>query len=233
MAKPPPVASVRRAESRLARLLAGRRCYGGLDLASRLDTTAFALCFPPDPDEALPAWLRDRYAILCWHWLPETVGNERRDKVPYLVWRDQGWLTLTPGNVCDYETIENDVVALKDQYRIQEIGFDPWNAEGPTQNLERRGIRRTEISQQVAKLTHASKELEKLIVSGGLVHDNNPILDWQIGNCDVHTDTNGNIKPKRPEHGDFRTIDGVAACVMALDRAIRAPRPAKGDLLIC
>ena len=228
MAEPAPVASVlgrRRADSDLARRLLGRRCYGGLDLASRLDTAAFALCFPP-PE------VPGKYSLLCWHWMPEDTATERRDKVPYLVWRDAGWLTLTDGNVCDYATIEADVLKLKTQYKIVEVGFDPWNAEGPTQNLERHGIRRFEIPQTVAKLSYASKEFEKLIVSGQLEHDGNPVLDWQIGNVDVYTDTSGNIKPKRPMHGDFRTIDGVAAVIMALDRALRAPKPVKGSLLV-
>jgi phage terminase large subunit-like protein len=165
--------------------------------------------------------------------MPEDTAAERRDKVPYLLWRDAGWLKTTEGNVCEYQVLEDDIVALKALYKIVEIGFDPWNAEGPTQNLERRGLRRVEVAQSVAKLTHASKEFEKLIVAGQLVHDGNPVLDWQIGNCNVYTDSSGNIKPKRPEHGDYRTIDGVAACVIALARALTAPKPAKGSLLIC
>jgi len=225
MAATATVARVHRRDSGLAKRLKGRRCFGGLDLASRLDTAAFALAFPPAGDDI-------KFAILCWHWLPEATAEERRDKVPYFVWRDAGWITLTEGNVCDYLTIETDILKLKKIYKIREVGFDPWNAEGPTQRLERKGLRRVEINQTVAKLTYATKELEKLIVAGDLVHDGNPVLDWQIGNCDVYTDTSGNIKPKRPEHGDFRTIDGVAAAIMALDRALRAPQAESGSLVI-
>jgi phage terminase large subunit-like protein len=228
------VASVlgrRRADSGLARRLLGRRCFGGLDLASRLDTAAFALCFPPVGDGSEEK--QGKYALLCWHWMPEATAEERKDKVPYFVWRDAGWLVLTEGNVCDYSTIEADVLKLKQLYKIVEVGFDPWNAEGPTQSLERNGIKRHEIPQTVAKLNYASQEFEKLIVSGKIEHDGNPVLDWQIGNVDVYTDTSGNIKPKRPEHGDFRTIDGVAAAIMALDRCLRAPKPVKGSLVIC
>lgn len=217
----------RRADSGLAQQLLGRRCFGGLDLASRLDTAAFALCFGPDLDAGFA-----KYSMLCWHWMPEATAEERQDRVPYLVWRDAGWLVLTDGNVCDYSRIEADILALRQLYKIVEVGFDPWNAEGPTQNLERHGIRRFEFPQTVAKLSYASKEFEKLIVSGGIEHDGNPVLDWQIGNVNVYTDTSGNIKPKRPEHGDFRTIDGVAAAIMALDRCLRAPRPVTGSLVI-
>lgn len=205
--------------------LTGRTCYAGLDLASRLDTAALALAFPPSENNG-------KHALLCWHWLPEATAEERRDQVPYLVWRDLGWIRLTEGNVCDYSVIMSDVTALRQQFKIRELGFDPWNAEGLTQDLERIGIKRVEITQTVSKLTHASKEFEKLIVSGQIEHDGNPVLDWQIGNVDVFTDSSGNIKPKRPEHGDFRTIDGVAAAVMSLDRCLRAPKPVRGSLLI-
>jgi phage terminase large subunit-like protein len=225
--------------------LAGRVCYAGLDLASRLDTAALALCFPPEvrrPSEAVEGdgttasegrrTAEGKYSLLCWHWLPEDTATERREQVPYLVWRDLDWIRLTEGNVCDYATILADVLALRTQYKIRELGFDPWNAEGLTQDVERAGIKRREIQQTVAKLTFASKEFEKLIVSGQIEHDGNPVLDWQIGNANVFTDSSGNIKPKRPEHGDFRTIDGVAAAIMALDGALRAPKPVKGSLLI-
>lgn len=213
----------RREDSRLAQQLLGRKCYGGLDLASRLDTAAFALAFPPGKPDGNDG-KQGKYAILCWHWLPTDTAAERRDRVPYFTWAELGWITLTPGNVCDYAQIEHDVLQLRKQYKIVEVGFDPWNAEGPTQSLERKGLKRVEITQTVAKLTYASKEFEKLIVAGEIEHDGNPVLDWQVSNCDVYTDTSGNIKPKRPEHGDYRTIDGVAAAIMALDRALRAPR---------
>lgn len=206
--------------------LAGRPCYAGLDLASRLDTAALALVFRPRPPETL-------WHTLIWYWLPEATAESRKDLVPYQMWRDQGRMVLTPGDVCDYERIVADVCTLASRFKIRELGFDPWNAEGPTQTIQNQtGVKRTEINQTVAKLTYASKEFERLVVSGELAHDGHPVLDWQIGNVDVYTDTSGNIKPLRPKHGDFRTIDGVAAVIMALDRALRAPRPPSGSVLI-
>ena len=45
-------------------MLAGRICYGGLDLSSTTDITAFVLVFPPTEDE-------EHYYILPYFWLPE------------------------------------------------------------------------------------------------------------------------------------------------------------------
>lgn len=205
-------------------LLVGQRCFGGLDLASRLDTAAFSLIFP-QPD--------GRYRLLIKYWLPQATADARRDTVPYQLWADQGLITLTPGDVTDYETIVQDVCELCRRFKVQEIGFDPWNAEGPTQDILRlTGVKRTEVRQTIGNMTYPAKELERLIVSGGIVQDGNAVLDWQIGNVDVYTDPNDNIRPIKPKHGDSRTIDGVVSTVMALDRALRAPKPAQGSLLI-
>lgn len=53
--------------------LAGRECYGGLDLSSTGDMTAFVLCFPPDDpnDES------DKYILLPFFWIPEDTIKQR------------------------------------------------------------------------------------------------------------------------------------------------------------
>ena len=58
--------------------LEGRICYGGLDLSSTTDITAFVLVFPPLDDQ-------DKYCILPYFWLPEETLPLRvkRDHVMY------------------------------------------------------------------------------------------------------------------------------------------------------
>lgn len=67
--------------------LEGRVCYGGLDLSSTTDITAFVLVFPL-LDES------DKYAVLPYFWIPEDNVDlrVRRDHVPYDVWQRQGKL---------------------------------------------------------------------------------------------------------------------------------------------
>jgi len=62
--------------------LKGRICYGGLDLSSSIDITAFVLVFPPIPRD-------DKYYVLPYFWIPEENLNlrVRRDHVPYDVWK--------------------------------------------------------------------------------------------------------------------------------------------------
>lgn len=74
--------------------LLGRECYGGLDLSSSIDITAFVLVFPSRNDS-------QRYVFLPFFWIPEEnmVRRVRRDHVPYDVWERQGGLETTEGNI--------------------------------------------------------------------------------------------------------------------------------------
>ena len=80
----------------------GRECYGGLDLSSSTDITAFVLVFPPRND-------MEKYILLPCFWIPEENMRlrVRRDHVPYDVWERQGYLQTTEGNVIHYGFIEN------------------------------------------------------------------------------------------------------------------------------
>ncbi len=101
--------------------LEGRVCYGGLDLSSTTDITAFVLVFPPTADD-------DNYYVLPYFWLPEDTLplRVRRDHVPYDVWQRQGYLMTTEGNVVHYGFIENFIDELGGRFNIREIAFDRW-----------------------------------------------------------------------------------------------------------
>ncbi len=99
--------------------LEGRVCYGGLDLSSTTDITAFVLVFPP-LDEG------DKFCVLPYFWIPEETLElrVRRDHVPYDVWEKQGFLQTTEGNVVHYGYIEKFIERLGERFNIREIAFD-------------------------------------------------------------------------------------------------------------
>lgn len=101
--------------------LKGRVCYGGLDLSSTTDITAFVLVFPPLDEE-------DKYIILPYFWIPEDTLDLRvkRDHVPYDIWERQGYLQTTEGNVVHYGYIEKFIEELGKKFNIREIAFDRW-----------------------------------------------------------------------------------------------------------
>lgn len=194
--------------------LRGRPCYGGLDLSSTTDITAFVLVFPPMDED-------DKYTILPFFWIPEDSVDlrVRRDHVPYDIWRQQGFLQTTEGNVVHYGFIEEFIEALGTQYDIREIAFDRWGAIQMTQNLEGLGFTVVPFGQGFKDMSPPTKELMKLTLEQKLAHGGHPVLRWMMDNVTVRTDPAGNIKADKEKSTE--KIDGAIATIMALDRAIR------------
>ena len=194
--------------------LEGRICYGGLDLSSTTDLTAFVLVFPPEDEE-------DKYTVLPYFWIPE--GNMdlriRRDHVQYDVWEKQGYLQTTEGNVVHYGFIEKFIEKLNTKYNIKEIAFDRWGAVQMTQNLEAMGFTVVPFGQGFKDMSPPTKELMKLTLEKKLAHGGHPVLRWMMDNIFVRTDPAGNIKPDKEKSTE--RIDGAVATIMALDRALR------------
>lgn len=194
--------------------LAGRDCYGGLDLSSSIDITAFVLVFPPRDD-------MENYVLLPYFWIPEEnmIKRVRRDHVPYDVWAKQGFLMTTEGNVIHYGFIENFIDGLGKKFHIKEIAFDRWGAVQMVQNLEGLGFTVVPFGQGFKDMSPPSKELMKLTLEKKLAHGGHPVLRWMMDNIFVRTDPAGNIKPDKEKSTE--KIDGAVAAIMALDRAIR------------
>ena len=194
--------------------LEGRVCYGGLDLSSTTDITAFVLVFPPEDEN-------DKYVVLPYFWIPEDNLDlrVRRDHVPYDVWERQGSLLTTEGNVVHYGFIEKFIERLGEKYNIREIAFDRWGAVQMVQNLEGMGFTVVPFGQGFKDMSPPTKELMKLVLEERLAHGGHPVLRWMMDNIYIRTDPAGNIKPDKEKSTE--KIDGAVATVMALDRAIR------------
>ena len=195
--------------------LEGRVCYGGLDLSSTTDITAFVLVFPPLSEE-------DKYIILPYCWVPEETLElrVRRDHVPYDVWEKQGYLMTTEGNVLHYGFIEKFIGELGERYNIREIAFDRWGAAQMVQDLEDiYGYTVVPMGQGFKDMSPPSKEMFKLVLEQRIAHGGHPVLRWCFDNIFVRTDPAGNIKPDKEKSSE--RIDLAVSSIMALDRAIR------------
>ena len=139
--------------------LEGRVCYGGLDLSSTTDITAFVLVFPPIDDD-------EPYQVLPYFWVPEETVDlrVRRDHVPYDVWQKQKFLLTTEGNVVHYGFIEKFIEQLGQRFNIREIAFDRWGAVQMVQNLEGMGFTVVPFGQGFASMSPPTKELMKLVL---------------------------------------------------------------------
>lgn len=169
--------------------LEGRICYGGLDLSSTTDITAFVLVFPPLDEE-------DKYYVLPYFWIPEETLDlrVRRDHVPYDLWERQGTLMTTEGNVVHYGYIEKFIEQLGERFNIREIAFDRWGAVQMVQNLEGMGFTVVPFGQGFKDMSPPTKELMKLVLEEKIAHGGHPVLRWMMDNIFIRTDPAGNIK---------------------------------------
>lgn len=197
--------------------LEGRPCWAGLDLSKSSDMTALALCFPPMPGG------EDVYQQLVYFWLPEDTVTRRRHLAAYQDWVSRGFVGLMPGSECDYEFVIERIVALKARFDLQEVLYDEMFARPVCQALEEKHrIKRRAFAQTIVAFSHPTTEYERLVNQGRLRHNGNPVLTWQAGHVKVKTDANRNIRPLKQLHGDYRSIDGIVAGIMALAGALEA-----------
>ena len=188
--------------------LSGVECFGGLDLASTADLSAFVLAFPID----------GKIALKPYFWIPEDTIRirVRRDRVPYDVWVKEGFIRTTPGNVTDYDFIRRDILEICEQHNVREIAYDRWNSSQLVTQLMGDGLEMVGFGQGFASMAAPTKEFERLILGGDLIQDDNPVLRWNVANVTVETDPAGNLKPSKKKSTE--RIDGVAAALMALGR---------------
>jgi phage terminase large subunit-like protein len=209
--------------------LKGRRCYAGLDLASTTDIAALVLLFPGEPNIVLP-----------FFWVPEDNMELRttRDRVPYTLWAQQGFITATPGNQIDYNWIMKKLGECRADYDLQMIAFDEWGSHKIVNDLcDKVGFT---VDKKEAENYHKpllekfgqghmafnapTKELLNYILARKIAHGGNPVLRWMANNTVVKTNADGNIKPDKSKSTE--RIDGIVALIMALDLAIRNPEVA-------
>jgi phage terminase large subunit-like protein len=148
----------------------------------------------------------------------DILSRSRRDRVPYDVWRDEGFLTATPGNATDFAFIEREILDLAGRFDIQEIGYDRTFAGEIVANLQDNDMQLVQFGQGFLSLAAPTAELERLVISRSLWHGGHPVLRWNASNVAVRQDPAGNIKPDKERSTE--RIDGISALVNALGRAL-------------
>ena len=193
--------------------LEGKACYAGLDTLDRVLTT-LVLVFPPEDGD-------DVYTVLPFFWLPEDTLSlrVRRDHVMYDVWKKQGFIQTTEGNVVHYGFIEQFICQLGERYNIREIAYDRWNATMMVQALEDDGFTMIPFGQGFKDMSPPTKELMRLVLERHINHGGHPVLRWNMDNAFVRTDPAGNLKIDKEKSTE--KVDGAVALVMALDRAMK------------
>lgn len=186
--------------------LKGCACWGGLDLSNVSDITAYVLLFHES----------DRFQLLPHFWIPEEKMLEkiRKENINYDKWVAEGYVTVTPGNVIDYDFVKADILRIVADYDLRTSAYDRWNSSQTIIDLQNEGMECNPFGQGYGSMSAPTKEFEKLVLTGKIEHFGNPVLRWMLASTLVKTDPAGNIKPDKEK--STQKIDGIVASIMAL-----------------
>jgi phage terminase large subunit-like protein len=194
--------------------LAGRQCFVGLDLASKVDIAAAVYLFPPTSDD--PLW-----HVHGSYYLPESAVESAalKNSAKYRLLHAEGVLTLTPGNIIDFDQIREDIRERSKAHELAMLGYDPWQATHLATQLAKDGANAVEVRQTVMNLSQPMKEVEALVLQGLLAHGDCPALTWMVSNVTAKTDQKENIFPGKDKTDN--KVDGAVALIMATALAMR------------
>ena len=186
----------------------GSYALGGVDLSSTSDLTCATLM-----------WKRgDKLFVAQMYFIPRDVAErkEQEDKVPYAIWEKQGLVKFTEGAKVDYSDVTAWFAEMRDVYEIYPlwIGFDNWNAQYFTLEMERNNFVMEQVIQGAKTMSPAMKQLEGEFRIQNINYNNNPILKWNLTNTQIKQDDNDNIRPIKGKNAKQR-IDGTVALIDA------------------
>lgn len=192
----------------------GRRCFIGMDLASKIDLTALELLFP-EPDGTFVRFGK--------YYLPEDTVMLPENQ-HYRGWHTDGWLTATDGNQTDYFHILDDIKELANTFEIAELAFDPHNATMLVTALQEEGLPVISFGPTVLNFSEPMKQIQALVQDRKIRHNADPVMNWAMSNVTAKLDRKDNVFPnkEKPEN----KIDPYVALCMAMGRAMNA-RPDK------
>lgn len=199
--------------------LRGQTCYLGLDYASKIDLASIVAVFPPTDT-------RRKWALIDYAFTPQKtlVGRKHRDRAPYDVWVEQGWLKAVPGNRIGTAALRDTIRELDELFNIEGIGFDPWNVAGLEEDLEEDGFDMEhviEVPQTFSHMSTPSKEFEADVLDGLVDTAGDPLFAWCASNAVVQKDGKDNIQPiKKKSRG---RIDPIVAAIIGRKLAMIPP----------
>ena len=128
----------------------------------------------------------------------------------------EGWLTVTDGEIIDFNVIKEDILELVSQFEVRELAYDPFQATMLITELMAEGVPVVEMRPTVLNFSEPMKSLDALIRAKKIKHNGDPVQEWMISNVVAKEDAKENVYPRK-ERAENK-IDGVIALLMALGR---------------
>lgn len=183
-------------------------CFAALDLSYKRDLTACARVWKDG----------DRYDAIVDFWTPDETlrDREEKDRAPYQVWKENGFLRTTPGAAVEFSHVVPALAEMNAESEITKVAYDRWRIDLMKIALDDAGvnIEMQEFGQGFKDMSPALEALEEVLYNRRLRVRMNPCLRWNVACAAAQTDAAGNRKfAKNKSTG---RIDGIVALAMAL-----------------
>lgn len=190
-------------------------CTIGVDLAAVSDLTAVTLMYF-DPET-------NKYYFKTRYYIPQTCLEDNVNAEYYKQWKREGYITVTPGNVTDYDYILTDMCKWRDKgVMISSVHYDQYNATSWAISCTEEGFNLQPFAQSLWHFNLCTKEFERLLKCGRIVLDNNPVTRWCFNNVTLKFDHNDNVKPIKSGNNDGK-IDGTISILESLGGYLETP----------
>ena len=183
-------------------------CVGGLDLSQTTDLTSACVVIEKNGE----------LYVFSHFWMPAARIEDAtaEDGVPYEIYRQQGFLSLSGENYVDYNDCYEWFKRLIEEYQIYplQVGYDRYSAQYLIDQMKAYGFHCDSVFQGT-NLSPIIKTAEGLLKDHKVHIGNNNLLKAHLLNVALKYDTeNQRVKPVKL--GKRTRIDGAAAFLDAL-----------------
>lgn len=193
--------------------LATLPAFGGLDLASHRDLTAFAMIFVESPE---------RYYLKVHQFVNEERAEMKNSGgIDYFKFQESGDVTITSGNTTDFDLLRDYILECFSKFDLKAVAFDRKYAPYIISQLLDHGVPLNPFGQGYYEMSYPTKRMEMAFVSGEIIHGGNICLRWQIGCTRIDRDPADNVKVTKNRGKKADQVDGVVASIMAFGEMLK------------
>jgi phage terminase large subunit-like protein len=181
--------------------------YVGLDLSAKNDLTAMvAIAF------------EEKWHVKPIFWTPEKGLRDRakRDRAPYDIWADQGFIRALPSASIEYDAVAREIVEALDGMNIVCVAYDRWRFDLLKKEFDKLGVElpMQPFGQGFKDMAPAIDSLETILLNEKMAHSAHPVLTMCMANAKIEQDAAGNRKLNKQKATG--RIDGAVALAMAV-----------------
>lgn len=187
-------------------------CYVGIDLAAISDLTSVAIAWVDPDKEKTYCRTQSFLSQKAFDDLHDTVKNIYFDAVK------AGCLTVTPGQVTDFEVLHEYVNELCERYKPEQVGLDAAaGGQRWAQEHEDRYYRELAIVPQGFGLSEPAQRMLRMVFNNQIqIDEKDNLLAWALMNCRVQSGEWGDVKVHRPKNNNNLKIDPAIAGIIAI-----------------